>query len=113
MFLGNTLKSSGLNFTQARWTTQRVTLDNCFAREVQSVNIRDIGNAFDQFKNANVRLVVVVLPSPDAQTFSRVKHLADVKYGIHTLCVRQQFNKNVGHSAPGCCQATGPECRQY
>ena len=91
--LENALRSSGVNFTRVRWTSQNVPVDTRLSQDSQSANIRKIGTALNQFKSQNAQLVVVVLPTQDAHVFSRVKHLADVTIGIHTLCIRQIYNR--------------------
>ncbi|KAK1836683.1 post-transcriptional gene silencing protein QDE-2 [Podospora conica] len=52
---------------------------------------KGLDTKFADLDRAKVQLVFVILDSPDAAVYNRIKLLADTRYGIHTICV--QFNK--------------------
>ena len=44
--------------------------------------------------NKSIRILLVILPNKDAPTYARIKFWADVKFGIHTVCVQADKFKN-------------------
>ena len=48
---------------------------------------RGIDRALNQASKEKVKILLVVLPSTDAYTYSRIKFLADVKYGKYPLII--------------------------
>jgi hypothetical protein len=54
-----------------------------------------LDDAFRGAKNDKIPLVIVILPNEGSELFSRVKYLADVKYGIHSLCILRKFDKGL------------------
>ena len=40
--------------------------------------------------NEGVQILLVVLPSKSKKIYNRVKFLADIKYGVHTICVLKE-----------------------
>ena len=47
--------------------------------------------------NKGIRLLLVILPSVDTGLYNRIKHIGDVKAGLHTVCVvRSNFLKDKG-----------------
>lgn len=72
--------------------------DNLWREDVVELQANRTGNdqmldqKFEKLKRERTKLIVVVLADKDAQLFSRIKYLADVKYGIHTLCIQPKFD---------------------
>lgn len=50
-------------------------------------NTRNLKQIFGQIKPGPAKMLLVVLPNQNATTYSYVKYLGDVEYGIHTVCV--------------------------
>ncbi len=45
---------------------------------------KSFNNYFENFKKDGLKLVLILLPSEDRYTYSRIKFFGDVKFGIHT-----------------------------
>ncbi|KAK4696353.1 hypothetical protein P7C71_g1549, partial [Lecanoromycetidae sp. Uapishka_2] len=50
----------------------------------------DLGAKFASFKERNIPMVFVILPSEKAIAYERVKYWADYKHGIHTICLQSK-----------------------
>lgn len=61
----------------------------------ENANDVSIQNIFRIMVKAGVKIVLVVLPKKSPVTYARVKYWADVKAGIHSVCVLEQ-NLNLG-----------------
>ena len=61
----------------------------------EDANDASIQKIFKTMADAGVRVVLVVLPNPSKITYARVKFWADVKTGIHSICVLES-NLNKG-----------------
>lgn len=56
------------------------------------INLRDeklLDAKFSDFSRAKIQLVFVILENPDADTYNKIKLLADTRYGFHTICVQR------------------------
>lgn len=60
-------------------------------------NPGNVENVFSQAKVQKLKLLFFVLPNDSSDTYSNIKYLGDVQYGIHTICVvREKFMKPRG-----------------
>ena len=54
---------------------------------------------FDHCREERIRFLMIVLPDNDASTYSLIKRIGDIDYGINTVCVLDQPRKIYSHSA--------------
>ena len=57
-------------------------------------NERKIDAVLENIKKANVFFLLVILPAKGPVTYNQVKFLADVKFGIHTVCAVSEKVQN-------------------
>ena len=82
--LGNTLGKKKVSPPTKIWRGPlKVDRDNEVALE----------EAFLQCQKAKIRLLVIVLPDEDRNTYNQIKKLGDVEYGISTVCVLSLHTK--------------------
>jgi hypothetical protein len=63
------------------------------SQQAQSKREEDLRNAFQTLvkKTPRLQFVVVVLPIKETSTYNAVKKIADVEFGVATVCVRQEM----------------------
>ena len=54
---------------------------------------------FDHCREERIRFLMVVLPDNDASTYSLIKRIGDIDYGINTICVLGEAGKFYSRSA--------------
>lgn len=94
--LEQNMRSSGLGFTKVTWDEKSLNWDGYHNKLASSIDNleKKIKSFSSSFNDSGAQLVVILLPSSDAQLFSRIKHFADVRHGVHTLCFRRKPKRN-------------------
>ena len=69
----------------------------CESLALDGVNDGKLEQLFKQYSAKKVGFIFIVIPTKSIPLYSRIKHLGDVKYGIHTVCViGAKFRKKSG-----------------